>query len=172
VTLTLPQGWSSVMRGNDLVATNDGVFLQNIEVERIHVSEVKHSDGAFPLAAISSKLWPLRTVRSMSLRFAPGMSPADAAEVILASRANNGGVTEFRRQEVTLQTIAGHDGFKATFDFRLSVGQRTTPYRSTYCGFMLEDWFYGISYTAASRHYFAKDETAFEAVLQSYRLDD
>jgi hypothetical protein len=43
-------------------------------------------------------------------------------------------------------------------------------YRSIYCGFMLGDWFYGISYTAAVRYYFDRDADTFEAFLESFRL--
>lgn len=48
--------------------------------------------------------------------------------------------------------------------------KRKTPYRSIYCGFVLGEWFYGISYTAALRHYFERDAAAFESALQSFQL--
>jgi len=48
--------------------------------------------------------------------------------------------------------------------------ERKTPYRSIYCGFVLGEWFYGITYTATQRHYFEKDVEAFESVLQSFQL--
>ncbi len=172
VTLTLPDGWSSVMRGDDFVATRDGIFLQHVLVERIHIDQIDPSDGISLLNAFSAHLWPLRTVRYMTRRFSPDMSPADAAEVILASRANNPGLTDLQRQDVAMQSIAGHPGFKATFEFRLNVLGRKTPYRTTCYGFMLDEWFYGISYTAALRYYFEKDVGTFDAILLSFRLVD
>ena len=86
---------------------------------------------------------------------------------------------------VALQLSENH-GFRAIFDFRLNtpddrnmlagvmtavdVSGRKTPYRSVYYGFMRGKWFYGISYTAAQRHYFERDVTTFESVLQSFQL--
>jgi hypothetical protein len=170
VTFTLPDGWHWVMRGDDFIATRNGVFLQNISVERIHVGRVEQSDGMFPLAALSSKQWPFRTVKYLKKRFAPGMSPTDAAGVVLASRANNPGVADLDIREVIMQTVAGYQGFKAVYDFRLDVQGRKTPYRTLSYGFMRDEWFYGISYTAAKRYYFQKDAEAFESVLRSFRL--
>lgn len=45
-------------------------------------------------------------------------------------------------------------------------------YRTGYCGFMVDVWFYGISYTAALRHYFEKDAATFQAFLDSVRVFD
>lgn len=164
--------FGAVMRGDDFVATRDGVFLQNIFVERIHVDQVELYSGMFPLAALSSKQWPLRTVKSMKKRFAPGMSPTDAADVLLDSRRNDPAVAGLEVREIATRTIAGNRAFKAVFDFRLRDPGRMPLYRSVYYGFMLEDWFYSIGYTAALRQYFQKDAEAFESVLQSFTLTE
>lgn len=174
VTFTVPDGWHWVMRGDDFVATKDGVFLQNMTIERLHVDQVEQWDGEFLAPAFSSpfssRQWPVRTVKYLKKRFVPGMSPLEAADVVLASRANTPNVSEFVVREVVLQTVAGHPGFRAVYDFRLNVQGRKTPYRTVCYGFMLDDWFYGISYAAAKRHYFQKDAEAFDAVLRSFRV--
>ena len=94
----------------------------------------------------------------------------DVADVVLSSRANNPGIAGLEVKEVMMQTIAGYQGFKAVYDFRLDVQGRKTPYRTLSYGFMLDEWFYGISYSAALRYYFQKDAEAFDSVLQSFRL--
>lgn len=170
VSFALPDGWHWVMRGDDFIATRDGVFLQNIHVERLHIDQVEQSDGMFPFAAFSSKQWPFRTVRYLQKRFELGMSPVDAADVVLRSRANTPGVSDFDIREVVKQEIAGEQGFKAVYDFRLKVQERRILYRTVYYGFIRDEWFYGISYTAAKRYYFEKDAQAFDSVLGSFRL--
>lgn len=172
MTLTLPEGWRSTRKGNDLVITRDGVFLEHVLVERIRVDQVDPSNRISLTQAISPQLWRVRTIKYMTRRFTPGMSAVDAAEVILASRANNPGLTELRRREVRLEPVSGQPGFRATFDFRLEVQGRRTPYRTVYCGFMLDEWFYGISYTAASRYYFERGAGDFEKILLSVKLAD
>ncbi len=185
IALTLPGGWNWFMRGDDLVATRDGVFLQNIFVERIHVDQVEQPVlGTFWLAAFSSKQWPLRTVESLKRRFVREMPAADAAEVLLESRRNDPAVAGLEVREVAVAEIAGNPAFKAVYDFRLKdPGPRTSfrdtrlrspgrmpLYRSVYYGFVRGEWFYGISYTAALRHYFPKDAGAFDSLLRSVAL--
>ena len=60
------------------------------------------------------------------------------------------------------------------FIFRLkgAVVDPSPLYRSAYGGFMLGDWFYGISYTVAAQDYFDRDAGTFEAFLNSVRLVD
>lgn len=174
-TFTVPEGWHWFIRGEDMIATRDGVFLQHIFIERIHVDQVDQNIlGTFWLVAWSSKQWPTRTVKSLKKRFTPAMSPDDAAEVLLGSRKNDPGVTNLKVQELAKQTIAGHQAFRMVFDFRLNGSAPFyTPsplYRSIYYGFMVDDWFYGISYTAALRYYFQKDSQTFEAFLESIQL--
>jgi hypothetical protein len=175
VFFVIPDGWHWFVRGDDLIATRDGVFLQQIFIERIHVDQVDQTvTGAFPLAALSTKQWPVRTVKSMTKRFAAGMSPADAAEILLESRRNDQGITDVQVLTVATRTIAGQPAFRALFEFRLK-GPAELPlplYRSIYCGFMFGDWFYGISYTAAARYYFDRDAGTFEMLLENIRIVD
>lgn len=174
VTFTVPDGWHWVLRGEDFLATRDGVFLQQILVERLHVDQVDQKvGGAFPQAVWSSKTWPVRTAKSLTNRFVAGMPPADAAEVLLGSRRNDPSVTDLGVRKVVTRTIAGQQAFRAEFDFRLvsSEADRWPLYRSAYCGFMLGEWFYGITYTAAARYYFDRDAGTFEAFLASVHVE-
>ncbi len=98
------------------------------------------------------------------------MSPAEAADVVLASRANNPRIVDFEVREIVPLEFAGNKGFKAVYDFKLNVQGRNTPYQAVYCGVMLNEWFYGVDYSAARRYYFQKDAGTFEALLQSIRL--
>ena len=173
VAYVIPDGWHWYDRGDDLITTKDGVFLQQFFIERIHVDQTDQPVmGAFPLAAWSTKRWPILTAKNLKQRFAAGMSPADAAEVLLDSRRSDPSVTGLTVQKVVTRTIAGRQVFRATFEFRLK-GAAVDPsplYRSVYCGFMQGDWFYGVSYTAAARYYFDRDAATFETFLESFRV--
>lgn len=173
VTITVPEGWHWVLRGDDLIATRDGVFLQQILVERLHVEQVDQKLGAFPVAAWSSKVWPVRTAKNLTRRFVAGMPPADAAEVLLDSRRHDPSVADLALRKIVTRTIAGQQAFRAEFDFRLvsSEADRWPIYRSASCGFMLGDWFYGFTYTAAARYYFDRDAETFETFLESVRVE-
>jgi hypothetical protein len=175
VVFDVPAGWHWFDRGDDLIATKDGVFLQHLFIERIHINQTdQRVMGAFPFAAFSSKQWPVRTAKNMKKRFAAGMEPGEAAEVLLDSRRNDPSVTDLEVLKVVTRMVAGQQAFRAVFDFRLKrEGREPFPrYRTIYCGFVLDEWFYGISYTAASRYYFDRDVDTFETFLQSIRLAD
>jgi len=170
VSLALPEGWSWIMRGDDLLATRDGVFLQHILVERIPIDQAAAVAGPLPPSALSSEKWPVRTARYARARLVPGMSPDDLAGFMLDSRRNNPGIADLEVRKVEARRIAGYPGFRAVYDFRVTVLQRGTPYRTIFCGFLRDGWFYGISYTAALRQYFNKDSETFDVVLESFRL--
>ncbi len=174
VAFTVPDGWHWYRRGEDFIATRDGVFLQQILVERLHLDQVDQKvAGAFPLAVWSVSAWPVRTAKSLPRRFAEGMRPDDAAEVLLGSRRNDPSVNGLEVRKIVTRTIAGQPAFRTDFEFRLAselIGP-SPRYRTAYCGFVLGDWFYGISYTAAARYYYDRDLAAFEAFLESVRLE-
>ena len=175
VSFTLPDGWHWYRRGSDFIATRDGVFLQQILVERLHLDQVDQKiGGAASVGAWSTFAWPVRTAKSLTKRFVAGMPPADASEVLLDSRGNDPSVTGLEVRELVTRTVAGQPAFSAVFDFRLksTVVDPSPLYRSTYSGFVLGDWFYGISYTATTRYYFDRDAGAFETFLDSVRLAD
>lgn len=181
VSFAVPGGWHWYVRGQDLIATRDGVFLQHIFLERIHVGQSDQAVmGAFPFSAMSSKQWPVRTAKSLKKRFAAGMLAPEAAEVLLDSRRNDPAVTDLSVRKVDAVTLAGQPAFRAEFDFRLKDplerGQDAVgpfpPYRSVYCGFVLGEWFYGVGYTAAARYYFERDAGTFDNFLESVRIVD
>lgn len=189
LSLTIPEGWHWYERGRDLIATRDGVFLQNLLVERISVGETAQSvAGLFPVAALSSKQWPTRTAKNLRVPLRGDMSPLEAAEALLGSRRNDPALVELSAGEVSHVTVAGHSAFAFELSFRVDprgpqdlewpfygwseydVRSRRVPYRSLCRGFLLDDWLYLITYTATRRHYFDQDLATFEAFLASLRL--
>lgn len=190
--VSVPAGWHWFARGDGLIATRDGVFLQQIVVERLRVDQVDQDDGGMS-EAISSRLWPVRTAKNQTKRFAADMRAIDAAEVLLESRRNDPGVVGLRLRNLATRTLAGRQAFRVEFDFRLpelsgepwppyrstfefsskeSAGEPWPSYRAVYSGFVIGDWFYGTGYTAAQGYYFDRDAGTFEAFLETVRVLD
>jgi hypothetical protein len=155
---------------NDFVATRDGVFLQNISIERIHVDQTDGSQRKFALAVLSPKQWPFHTLRSPKKQFLRGMSPAVAYDVALANWMNNAAVLDLHVRSVVFEPVAGFPGFKAEYDFTLKLQERKTAYRAVCRGLLLDEWFYGFTYSAARRYYFERDASNFEKFMQTVRL--
>lgn len=170
LSITVPAGWHWYRRGNDLIATRDGVFLQQIVVERLHLDQVDQKTGG--TGALTASAWPVRTAKNLTKRFRPNMPPPDAAEVLLASRRSDPGISGLMVRKIVTRTIAGRQAFRAELEFRVKspLVDPSPIYRSVYCGFVLDEWFYGFAYTATAAYYFDQDAGTFETVLESVRL--
>lgn len=141
----LPDGWMRWNRGDNLVITRDGLLLQQITVIRLSVDD--------PLKHTKKKL-------------TKAMLPQEVAEVILDDIATDREVLDFRLEENKPAKIGGLPGFRAVFHFKNKEGLRLT---TIYYGCLKETWFYGISYTAASRYYFDKDVEVFEKMVETFQ---
>lgn len=148
LSLELPDGW---MRWNQnakdlLFVTRDGAALQSIVVENVHVGDqLKHTK---------------KTLRN-------GMLPLEAAEVVLDNTASNPKVHGLEIKENRSVKIDGRPGFRAVYSFTNDDGLRM---KAVVYGFMQGEWFYGLKYLAAQRHYFDRDLKSFEKVVASVRL--
>lgn len=145
-SVELPQGWMRLNTDEYLFVTRDGALLQNILIERLHID---------------------KGLKYTKKKFKKGMLPQEAAEVILDSIASDQTVLNFEVIENTPTKISEFSGFKAVFTYKNKDGLR---FKSIYYGFMIGEWFYGIRYTAALRHYFDKDLKTFEKVRESFKL--
>lgn len=146
VSLRLPKGWMLSSREDILLATRDGVLLQNVLVETIGVEDdLKHTEK----------------------KFSRGMLPLDQAGVILDNMASNPNWSAFKVHSKKPAEIAGHPGFRTEVTFKDEEGLK---YRGVLYGFMQNNWFYLIRYMAPERHYFSRDKGIFEEVVKSIKL--
>jgi hypothetical protein len=192
VSVVIPGGWEWSPRGDDLMTSRDGPFLQHILVERFHVNQKSQNiSGAFPLAAYAAKLWPLRTVRHLKVPIVEGMKPITVGEGIMDSRRTDPAAEGMRVLGLRPAPIAGSPGFCADYEFRLApvenrdgsfqvnyrwpppldaVQQRKPAYRGRYCGVLLGQWVYGFVYEAPAREYFVRDLATYDRFLASVKI--
>lgn len=145
-SVELPQGWMRWNHGDQLLITRDGVPLQNVQIIRRNIDE--------PLPHTKKK-------------FSKTMLPQEVSEVILDDIASNKEVADYSLIENSPMTISGIPGFKAIYAYKTKDGLKA---KSIYCGFIKDQWFYGINYNAPKRYYFDKDIKTFENVLESFKL--
>ncbi|HWP35245.1 MAG TPA: hypothetical protein VNM66_06590 [Thermodesulfobacteriota bacterium] len=144
----LPQGWMRWNRDedDDVLVTRDGPALQVILIVRVR---------------------PEHTLKHTKKRLAKGMTPQEAAEVILDNYQSNPAYTAFEVAENRPVRISGRPGFRVVFTYRTKDGLKV---RNVFCGVLKDDVLYGLAYSAPQRHYFDKDLRTFERVVQSFRL--
>jgi len=146
-SVELPKGWMRLNSDEDLLITRDGLLLQHILIERVRVAE------------------PLKNTKKTLAR---GMLPQAVAEVILDNIASSERVLDLKVQENRPVQVGRYRGFKLVYTHKNKDGLR---FRSVLHGLLAGNAFYGIRYTAAERHYFAKDLRTFEQVLASFKLN-
>ena len=143
-SVDLPDGWMRFNNVQYLLVTRDGILLQTISIDRMKVTDsLKH------------------TKKKLAL----DMLPQEAAEVIADNMNSDTNISDFILLENSPTTIAGRAGFKLVYTYKNKDG---LLFKSVYCGFISEDWFYDLRYTAPARYYFDKDLGTFEKVLNSF----
>jgi hypothetical protein len=142
----LPNGWMRLNTRDRLHITRDGVLLQNIMIERLNIEK------------------PLEHTKK---KFSKDMLPQEVAEVVLDNISSDQTVLNFEVEENIPARISGFPGFKVVFTYKNKDGLRL---KSISYGFVTNEWFYGIRYTAAHRYYFDKDLKTFERVFESFKL--
>jgi hypothetical protein len=145
-SVDLPNGWMKANSSDLLYITRDGILLQNIIIKKMSISEeLAHSKK----------------------KFRKDMLPQEQAELIIDDFISNPSLVNFTVLENSPATIDGHKGFRLVFTYKNQDGLRE---KSTFSGFLSQDWFYFIRYTAAARYYYDKDYASYEQVLKSFRL--
>jgi hypothetical protein len=145
-TVDLPKGWMKAKSNDLLFITRDGILLQNILIKRIATAE---------------------ELQYSKKKFRPDMLPQEQAELIADDFASNPALMNFAILENSPLTIDGHKGFRLVFTYKNEGGLRV---KSTFSGFLVQDWFYQIRYTAAARYYYDKDLASYEQVIKSFKL--
>lgn len=169
VILTVPADWFWIRRGDDLVATRDGVFLQNLTVERFHIESKKQSEY-MNLISFTSWRWPLRTLNYLPAPLAATMSPAELVDALLASRTATPGVSGLSVRERGTTLLAGWPAGRVEYDFRLAVQGRQTLYRASSVIAMAGEWCYVVTGVAAARFYYERDGAALATIAGSLRF--
>lgn len=147
MNITFPDGWmQSNQQKDNLILTRDGMLLQYIMVEPIHIDS---------------------TFTNTKKKLRRGMTPLEQAEVMLDQMASDPDWAGFKVLEKKPAAVAGHNGFRAAFTFKDSDG---LAYSGIVYGFLQNDWFYGLHYLATSRHYFDRDKKVFEDLVKSAKL--
>lgn len=145
-SVELPSGWMRLNTRDRLYITRDGVLLQNIMIERLNIEK------------------PLEHTKK---KFSKDMLPQEVAEVVLDNISSDQTVLNFEVVENIPARISGFPGFRVVFTYKNKDGLRL---KSICYGFVTNEWFYGIRYTAAHRYYFDKDLKTFERVFESFKL--
>lgn len=165
LVVTIPSDWVWLRRGSDLVATRDGIYLQNLTIERFHLTQRKQSTFMFPRLSFTALSWPLRTLSYLQGPLNEGGGREELIDAVIASRKAAPGVSELTVRERSAVTLAGVPAGRVVYDFRLEVGGRHTPYRGVSVVALDGEWCEVVTGVAAAEYYFPRDGSILEGMI-------
>jgi hypothetical protein len=104
--------------------------------------------------------------RSTRQKLSDDMLPHEAAQVIIDSMRFDPQVRQFELLGNQPATVGGRPGFKVTYRYR---DAQDVTLKAIYMGVIVHDRFLTLRYTAAQRHYFDAQVSAFHQVVDSLR---
>lgn len=167
LAVSVPAEWSWLWRGDDLLATREGVFLSNLSIERFHLAQRQPSALMFPRLSLTALAWPLRTAVNLSAPLTPGLSPDALIDALLAARRGSKGVEQVTELERGAATLAGRPAGRVVYELRLQVGERRPLYRVESLIAFDGEWCEVVTASALRRHYLERDRGDFAALLAS-----
>ncbi len=145
-TIDIPEGWRKIDNNRYLFVTKENPFLQYIMVQNRPIS---------------------RSFQNTKKKIQKEMLPEEAAQIIIDELISDQNLMSLRILNNTPAAIKGHEGFKILYTYKDSEGQ---VYKTLYYGFIKEDTFFNLRFTAADRIYFQRDIGDFRNILNTFRI--
>lgn len=145
-TVDIPEGWRKLDTNKYFLITKDGAYLQYALIQR------RPLDKSF---------------KHTKKKLRREMLPQEAAGVIIDEITSDKNILNFKLIENTPARIQGNEGFKILFSYKDRDG---SAFKTLYYGFIKDEFFYNLRYTAAQKHYFNRDLKTFEKFVASFRF--
>jgi hypothetical protein len=145
-TIDIPEGWRKIDNNRYLFVTKESPFLQYIMVQNRPID---------------------RSFRNTKKKMKREMFPEEAAQVIIDELISDQNLVNLRILDNTPASINGHAGFKILYTYRDSEDQ---VYKTLYYGFIKEDTFFNLRFTAADQVYFKRDVGDFRNILNTFQI--
>ena len=145
-TIDIPEGWRKIDNNRYLFLTKESPFLQYVMVQNRPID---------------------RMFRHTKKKMQKDMLPEEAAQIIIDEIASDENILNFNILANSPAQIQGHGGFRILFAYNDKEGSR---YKTLYFGFIKEDTFFNLRYTAAEQNYFDQDLGTFKEMLNSFHV--
>jgi hypothetical protein len=144
--IDIPEGWRKIDNNRYLFVTKEGPFQQYIMVQNRPIG---------------------RSFRNTKKKMQKEMLPEEAAQIIIDELISDQNLGNLRILDNAPASIKGHAGFKILFTYRDAEGQ---VYKTLYYGFIKEDTFFNLRFTAMDGVYFQRDIGDFRNIVKSFRI--
>jgi hypothetical protein len=142
----IPEGWRQIDNNRYLLVTKDNPFQQYILVQNRPVG---------------------KSFRHTQKRMRTSMLPEEAAQIIIDELISDQNLVNLKLLNNSPENINGYDGFKILYTYQDAEGH---AFKTLYYGFIKEDTFFNLRFTASDGFHFQKDIEAFRYVLRSFEI--
>jgi hypothetical protein len=145
-TIEIPEGWRKIDNNQYLFLTKESPFLQYVMVQNRPIGRMfRHTK---------------KTIQEQML-------PEEAAQIIIDEIASDENILNFDVLANGPAEIQEYDGFRILFTYNDKEGAK---FKTLYYGFIKEDTFFNLRYTAAEQNYFQQDIETFHRILNSFQV--
>lgn len=145
-SIDIPAGWRKIDNNQYLLVTKENPFLQYIMVQNRPIS---------------------RSFRNTKKKIRKEMLPEEAAQIIIDELISDQNLVNLRVINNTPATLKGYEGFKLLYTYSDSEGQ---TYKTLYYGFLKEDTFFNLRFTAEGQIHFQRDIGDFRSILNTFQI--
>jgi hypothetical protein len=147
-SVTQPPGWKEQRTNALMLVSKEYPALQNVEIARKGLQEEKQFS---------------HTKRRVTAE----MLPQELAEVVIDEFQSDQNFPVEAVEENEPAVIGGDPGFRVRLTYSTKSGLK---YRTEIYGFVHDNWYYQITYSAPARYYFARDLPAVQEMVKSFTL--
>ena len=145
-TIDIPKGWRKIDNNRYLFVTKESPFLQYIMIQNRPIG---------------------RSFRNTKKKIQKEMFPEEVAQIIIDELISDQNLVNLRILDNVPANINGHSGFKILYTYRDAEDQ---VYKTLYYGFIKEDTFFNLRFTAVDGAYFQRDIGDFRNILKSFQI--
>lgn len=142
----IPEGWRRIDDNRYLLVTRNNPFQQYILVQNRPIG---------------------KSFRHTKKKMLTTMLPEEAAQIVIDELISDQYLLNLQLLNNTPQNINGFDGFKILYTYEDAEGH---TFKTLYYGFIKEDTFFNLRFTASDRFHFQRDIEAFRFMLKSFEV--
>ena len=142
----IPEGWRKIDNNRYLLVTKENPFQQYILVQNRPIGKsFRHTK---------------KTMRKTML-------PEEAAQIIIDELISDRNLVNLKLLNNAPESIKGFAGFKILYTYQDAEGH---TFKTLYYGFIKDDTFFNLRFTASDRFHFQRDIEAFRIMLRSFEI--
>ena len=142
----IPEGWRQIDNNRYFLLTKDNPFKQYILVQNRPIG---------------------KSFRHTKKKMRTTMLPEEAAQIVVDELISDQNLVNLKLLNNTPENINGFDGFKLLYSYQDTEGH---TFKTLYFGFIKEDTFFNLRFTAADRIYFQRDIGDFRNILNTFQI--